>query len=121
MDKPKDIIIIPRHQVTLRFIEVPSIDPSELKSMVEFQALKELPYSKEEIITGFRNLGSYKKGFSYIMLAIAKRQLIEEMIAQRGSKPENIRLETESLYLYLVKKNIAKQDKVILVINIRKD
>ena len=121
MDKPKDIIIIPRYQVTLRFIEVPSTDSSEIKSMAEFQALKELPYSKEEIITGFRNIGSYKKGFSYIMLAIVKRQLVEEMMAQRGPKPENIKLETELLYLYLLKKSIVKQDKVSLVINIQKD
>ena len=121
MDKTKDILIIPRHQVTLRFIELPSIDPSEIKSMVEFQALKELPYSKEEIITGFRNTGSYKKGFSYIMLAIAKRQLVEEMIAQKDPKPENVRLETELLYLYTLKKGVVKQDKVSLVINIEKD
>jgi Tfp pilus assembly protein PilN len=121
LDKSKDILIIPRHQVTLRFIEVPSLDQSELKSMVEFQALKESPYSKEEIVTGFRNIGSYKKGFSYIMLAIVKKQLIEDMIAQRGSKPENIRLETESLYLYLVKRTIVKQDKTVMVINIQKD
>ena len=121
MDKPKDIIIIPRYQVTLRFIEFPSTDSSEIKSMAEFQALKELPYSKEEIITGFRNIGSYKKGFSYIMLAIVKRQLVEEMMAQRRPKPENIKLETELLYLYLLKKSIVKQDKVSLVINIQKD
>jgi len=121
LDKPKNIIIIPRRQVTLRFIELPSLDPSEIKSMVEFQALKELPYSKEEIITSFRNIGSYKKGFSYIMLAIAKRQLIEKMMAEKEVKPENIRLETELFYLYLLKKGIAKQDKVSLVINIQKD
>jgi len=120
MDK-KDILIIPRHQVTLRFIELPSLDPSEIRSMVEFQALKELPYPKEEVITGYRNAGSYKKGFSYIMLAVVKRQLLEEKMAEKELRPEHIRLETELLYLYLLKKNLIKQDKVTLVINIQKD
>ena len=121
MDKPKDILIIPRYQVTLRFIELPSVDSSEIKNMAEFQALKELPYSKEEIITSFRNMGSYKKGFSYIMLAIAKRQLIEDMMKERKARPESIALETEALYLYLLKKEVIKYDKVSLVLDIHKD
>lgn len=121
MDRPKDILIIPRYQVALRFIELPSIDSSEIKSMMEFQAFKESPYQKKEIITSFRSMGSYKKGFSYIMLAIAKRQHVEEMMAQKGVKPENIRLETELLYLYLLRKGIVKQDKVSLIINIQRD
>ena len=87
MENSKDILVIPRHLATLRFIELPSTELSEINNMVEFQALKELPYAKEEIITSFKNLGAYKKGFSYIMLAIVKRQLIEEMIKER--KTEN--------------------------------
>lgn len=121
MDKPKDILIVPRHQVVLRFIELPSIDSFEIENMVEFQALKELPYSKEEIIVSFRNIGSYKKGFSYIMLAIVKRQLIEGMMRERKARPESIMLETEALYLYLLKKEIIKHDKVVLVVDIHKD
>lgn len=121
MDKPIDVLIIPRYQVTLRFIELPSVDSSEIKNMVEFQALKELPCSKEEIIISFRNIGSYKKGFSYIMLAIVKRQLIEDMMKERKARPESITLETEALYLYLLKKEIIKHDKVSLVVDIHKD
>jgi len=121
LDKPKDILIVPRYQVTLRFIELPSVDPSEIKNMAEFQALKELPYSKEEIITSFRNIGSYKKGFSYIMLAIAKRQLIEDMMKERNPRPESVTLETEALYLYLLKKEVIKYDKVSLAVDIHKD
>ncbi len=121
MDKSKDILMIPRYQVALRFMELPSVDPSEIKSMMEFQIFKESPYQKKEIITSFRSVGSYRKGFSYIMLAIAKRQHVEEIMARNGIKPENIRLETELLYLYLLRKGIVKRNKVILVINIQRD
>lgn len=121
MDNPKDSLIIPRCQVALRFIEIPSADPIEIKNMIEFQAFKESPYTKEEIITSFRNIGIYKKGFSYIMLAIAKRQQIEDMIAQKRARPGNIRLKTELLYLHIFKKGIVRQDKVSLVINIQKE
>jgi len=107
--------------VVLRFVELPSTDHLEIRSMAEFQALKEIPYSKEEIIVSFRNLGSYKDGFSCIMLAVMKRQLAEDMIKDRKIKPEGMRLWTELLYLYMVKKGIVKHDKVSLVVDIQKD
>jgi len=121
LDRPKDILIIPRHKVVLRFVELPSVDPREIDSMMEYQVFKELPYQKEEITAGFRNIGSYKRGFSYIMLAVAKKRQVEEMIAQRGAKPENIRVDTELLYLYLLGKGMVKKGRVILFINIRED
>ncbi len=121
VDKAKDILIIPRHLVSLRFIELPSLDLFELRSMAEFHALKELPYAKEELIISSRNIGSYKKGFSYIMLVIAKRQDIQKMMGQEDGKLKNIRLETEIMYSYILKRDIAKQNKVSLIMSIRKD
>ncbi|MEK6732151.1 MAG: PilN domain-containing protein [Candidatus Omnitrophota bacterium] len=121
MEKVKDILIIPRYLAILRFIELPSIDSSEISNMAEFKALKELPYPRDEIITGLRNLGSYKSGFSYIMLAIVKKQLVEDMMKARKARPENIRLGTEILYLYMLKKGIIKQDKTNLIIDIQRD
>lgn len=121
MRRPKDILIIPRHKVILRFIELPSLDPLEIKGMMEFQIFKELPCQKEDIVSGFRNIGSYRKGFSYIMLAAAKRQYIKEIAALKKAKPGNIRLETELLYLYLLKKGIARQSKAILILYFCRD
>ncbi|MCX5693011.1 MAG: PilN domain-containing protein [Candidatus Omnitrophica bacterium] len=121
LKESKEVLIIPRYLAALRFIELPSLDASEIKSMAEFQAIKEWPYAREEIVAGFRNIGSYKKGHSCIMLAIIKRQQIEEMIARRKARPDSIRLETELLYLHLLKKGIARRSKVSLIINIQKD
>ncbi|MDP2912023.1 MAG: hypothetical protein Q8N76_06815, partial [Candidatus Omnitrophota bacterium] len=121
MGKVKDILIIPRYLAVLRFLELPSVDSFEISNMAEFQALKESPYPRDEIIMGFRNLGSYKKGFSCIMLAVVKRQLVEDMIKAKKTRPENIRLGTEILYLYMLKKGIIKQDKTNLIIDIQQD
>lgn len=121
MDRTKDVLIIPRCRAVLRFIEIPSTHPSEIKNIVEYHAIKELPYAREEIIAGFRNIESFKKGYSCIMLAIIKRQQIEEMIARRKARPDSIRLETELLYLHLLKKGIVRHGKVRLIINIQKD
>jgi len=117
----KNVLVIPRYLVTLRFIELPSIDEPEISQMAEFQALKELPYPKEEIIYSYRNLGPYKKGFSSIMLVIAKKQIIEQMMAEAKDKPDTVRFETELLYLYLLNLGIAKHDKITMAIEIHKD
>ena len=121
MDRTRDVLIIPRCRAVLRFIEIPSTHPSEIKNIVEYHVIKELPYAREEIIADFRNIGSFKKGYSCIMLAIIKRQQIEEMIARRKARPDSIRLETELLYLHLLKKGIVRHGKVRLIINIQKD
>lgn len=117
----RKILIIPRHLVTLRFIELPSTDSSEIKNMAEFQALKETPYSEDEIIMSYKNLGSYKKGFSYIMIAIVKKEAIEGLMHQNQNEVEAVRFETELLYSFLLQKGIAKSDKVSLAISIKKD
>lgn len=121
MDRTRDVLIIPRCRAVLRFIEIPSTHSSEIKNIVEYHAIKELPYAREEIVAGFRNIGSFKKGYSCIMLAIIKRQQIEEMIARRKARPDSIRLETELLYLHLLKKGMVRHGKVRLIINIQKD
>lgn len=121
MDAKRDILIIPRHLVSLRFVELPSTDDAEIKNMAEFQALKELPYAKEDLIVSYRKLGPCKKGFSLIMLAVAKREIIEEMLSAGKGKPEGIILGTELLYLSLIKKGLINPANVTLVINVNKD
>ena len=118
MNRSEAVLVIPRNKTALRFIELPSVDFFEIKGMAELQTIKEFPYPKEDLIVSFRNLGSYKKGFSYILLVIAKKQHIEEMLSEKGAVPDSVRLETELLYLYLLTKGMIKQDKVSLVINI---
>ena len=121
MNRSEDVLVIPRNKAALRFVELPSMDFFEIKGMAELQTIKEFPYPKEDLIVSFRNLGSYKKGFSYILLAVAKKQHVEEMLAKKGAASDSVRLETELLYLYLLTKSMIKQNKVSLVINIETD
>lgn len=112
---------MPRYLVTVRFIDIPSVDESEIEKMVEFQAIKEIPYPKEDMIISYKNLGSYKEGFSSIMLVIARRQTIEEKMRAMGQKVAAIRLHSELLYLYLLKKGIMNPDRVTLIVHIGGD
>jgi len=121
VDKEKKVLVIPRHLVFLKFIDVPSLEDSEIEKMAEYQALKEIPHPKEEIVISYRNLGSFKNGFSSLMLAVAGKDMIQKRIQglqSSGAKVEGIRLHSELLYLYLLKKGIIVSDKVSFIVYI---
>ncbi|MFH1782741.1 MAG: PilN domain-containing protein [Candidatus Omnitrophota bacterium] len=119
----ENILIIPRHKVFVRFLEVPSVDDNEIKSMVELQAIKEIPYSKEEMIIRSRKFPLVKEGFTSLMVVIAKKSIIEELLESEtgeGVSVENIKLYTELLYESLLSQGAIKKDKVDLILQVSK-
>ena len=111
------MIVIPRHKVFVKFVDVPSLDESEIAKMAEFQIAKEIPHPKEDLIISFRNLGSHKEGFSSLMLTVVIKDMIEEKIRE-ASYVDSIRLHSELLYLFLLKENVVSHDKVSLIIHV---
>lgn len=72
--KPGKVLIsFPTQHLTARILSLPSTDPKEIADIVDLQAVKQTPYSREEITSGFRILGSDASGYSRIFLAIAHR------------------------------------------------
>ncbi|OGX32633.1 MAG: hypothetical protein A3I43_01130 [Omnitrophica WOR_2 bacterium RIFCSPLOWO2_02_FULL_50_19] len=80
--KPKDAILaIPRQSVTTKTISLPSQDPAEIEEMAGFQAIKQIPYPKEEIVYGVDTIETTAEGYSKIMLVICHREMVERPIA----------------------------------------
>ena len=72
--KPTEVLIsYPAQHLTTRILSLPSVDPAEIKDIVELQAVKQTPYAREEITTGFQILSSDPSGYSRIFLAISHR------------------------------------------------
>lgn len=98
--KERLISAIPRYKVTTRLLRLPSTKESEIKGMVEFQAAKQLPYPKEEIITGFRTLGIDTEGYSRVMLVIAHQDVVNRHIRildESGMLPEMVGFRSEAI------------------------
>lgn len=124
MDKEANVLVIPRHLVFVKFIDVPSLEESEIIKMAEYQAVKEIPHPKEELVISYRNLGSFRSGFSSLMLVIAEKNMIEEKLRKKeamGINVESIRLHTELIYLYLLKKGVIDEGKTTFVVHIGKE
>ena len=87
--------------VTARYVELPSCELDEIKKMVSWQAMKQLPSHPDDIISDFRIIHQDKeKNNSYIMMVIASafkvKQLIE-ILSKAKLTPTQITLSSEGL------------------------
>ncbi len=91
---------LPRSLATVHALDLPSVNPAELADMVDFQALRQTPYSKEEILYDYRLAGSQRPGYTRVLLVIAQRSALRQrfhIFEEAGLEPERMTLGTEGL------------------------
>lgn len=112
--KSPDIInIIPSHLVITKNIEIPSVDPQEIKDIINLQAGRHTPYSREEIIVDYIDIGTYKNSYSKILLVIVNRNIVNrqfEILDKAGLKLERVFFAPEGL-AYSVSKILKLETK----------
>lgn len=77
---PEVICAISPNVTTTKNIEIPSLDPQEIKSIINLQAGRHTPYSREEIILDYINIGVYQRNYSKIFLVIVNRNVIKKQL-----------------------------------------
>lgn len=95
------LVCIPRHLVTIRILEFPSIDPKEIRDMVTLQVGKQTPYSREEIIFTYRPIHVEREGYTKVMLVIARRNIVDarvEVLQKAGIEVEKVAVSSEGVY-----------------------
>ncbi|MBF0571683.1 MAG: pilus assembly protein PilM [Candidatus Omnitrophica bacterium] len=75
------ICVIPASAATAKNIEVPSNDPEEIKSIINLQASRHTPYSREEVLISYINLGMNASNNTSILLVIVHRDIVKERIS----------------------------------------
>ncbi len=91
--KPDVITIIPLYLAITKNIEIPSQDQQEIKEIIDLQGSKHTPYSRDEIIIDYLNLGTYKKNYTKILLIIVTLSVIRrqlEILKVAGLKAEKV-------------------------------
>ncbi len=78
--KPEILCTIPSHLVTTKNIEIPSVDPEEIKSIVDLQAGRHTPYSREEILVGHIPIGVFQRNYTKVLLIIVNRDVIKKQV-----------------------------------------
>lgn len=92
---PKTPVIacLPRQVVNIRMLELPSTDSNEIADMVDLQVGKQTPYSRDEIVSDYKILGSDKEGYCRVMLVIVQKSVLR----QRFSMLEDARIEVQRM------------------------
>ena len=74
------ICVVPASAATAKNIEVPSTDPEEIKSIINLQASRHTPYSREEVLISYINLGLNTSNNTRLLLVIVHRNMVKERI-----------------------------------------
>jgi Tfp pilus assembly protein PilN len=78
--------------------------------MVELQVGKQTPYSRDEILWGYRVLGTAAGGYTRVMLAIAQRAVVRQrvnIVEEAGLEIEAVSVSTEGLLNWLSDSGVA--------------
>ncbi|MBU0504256.1 MAG: pilus assembly protein PilM [Candidatus Omnitrophota bacterium] len=97
---PEFISVISSSSVITKNIEVPSVDPQEIKGIINLQAARHTPYSREEIIVDYIDIGNYKNNYTKILLVIVVSSLIKkyvEILGGAGLGIEKVLLASEGM------------------------
>ena len=98
------ILVIPRQSVTTKTLSLPSHDPAEIEEMAGFQAIKQIPYPKEEIAYGASLIETTAEGYSKVMLVICHKDMVErplEVMRSCGFSPSKVTLSSFGILNWL--------------------
>lgn len=122
--KPDEVIIAhPSHSLTMRILSLPSTDPREIKDIVDLQAVKQTPYSRDEITTGFRIIDRDEAGYSRVLVAISHREVagryfkLNELAAITHSRMTAAAEGAQSWVGTLIQKGKIFKDESVLVLD----
>ncbi len=93
-------VLFGREGFSLQTLELPSTDAKEIASILELQLGKLTPYPRSEILFAWIILGSFREGYTRVLLAIARKTLIDsvlQFLKSKGITPQWVGVSTEGL------------------------
>ena len=122
---PNALGVISASSVMSKNIEVPSREPQEIEEIINLQSARYTPYSREEIIVDYINVGIYKNNYTKILLIIAALKVIKrnfEILQAAGLEVERLSITPESIcHLYWTISKVKTEDGPISIINVNED
>ncbi|NQT95818.1 MAG: pilus assembly protein PilM [Candidatus Omnitrophica bacterium] len=96
--------VVSREKTMVRTLRLPATETSEVENMISFEAAKQIPYSKEEIVSDYSILRTDSEGYTDIMLVVAHKNeinRIDDILKGADSHSNNIRLSSEGISAWL--------------------
>lgn len=93
-------ILFGRDMFSLRTLELPSLDPKEIASMLELQLGKLTPYPRAEMLSAWTTVGVLRDGYTSVLLAVTRKAVIEQVLQflkAKGVQPQWVGVSTQGL------------------------
>lgn len=94
------VLSIPTNLVITKNIEIPSQDPKEIRDIINLQAGRLTPYSRDEVIIDYINIGVFRQSYTKLLLVIVKKDIINKQLmlfADAGARINRIFLAPEAI------------------------
>ncbi len=103
LKKTEAINVIPSNTIISKDIEIPSVDKKEIREIIDLQAGRHTPYSRDEIIMDYSEIGVFHERYTKILLVIVKRDVVTrryEIIKRAGFKTYKAALSAEAISVW---------------------
>jgi len=116
------ILTVPANIVTTKNIEIPSLDEGEIKSIIDLQAGRHTPYSREEILIGYVSIGIFQRNYTKVLLVIVNRDVLKkqvDLLIRSGVRVERVLFSPEGMAgFYSRALNVKEEDPPVGIIDI---
>lgn len=124
--KSNSILVMPRSLVTVRYLQLPTTNPDELDSMIDMQVVRQIPYTREEMVFDYHITGITEEGFTKVLLAIVHRDIVSKylrILEKAGITPYSVELDSLAimeLFNFLISKDtkLSAGEKPVVLLNI---
>ncbi len=75
------VICAPAHLVITKNIEIPSQDPKEIEEIINLQAGRLTPYTRDEVIIDHIRIGVFRQSYTKLFLVIINKEVVQRQLA----------------------------------------
>lgn len=111
---------LPRHMVTVRMFELPSMDLAEIAGMVELQFGKQVPYSRDEVVADYRVMQP-RDGYTRVVLVVIQRGVLRacfRLAEAAGLNIETMAIGSDGLAQWAASRPGAMEDQAETLLDI---
>lgn len=123
--KARMFCFIPSHLVTTKNIEIPSLDPQEIRSIIDLQAGRHTPYAREEILVGYISICVFQRNYTKVLLVIVNRNVVKkqvDILSAAGVRLEKVLFAPEGLaHFYAQALKIKPEDIPVGIVHLTQD
>ncbi|MCM8831013.1 MAG: pilus assembly protein PilM [Candidatus Omnitrophica bacterium] len=119
--KPLIVDVITPNLVITKNIEIPSTNPEEIRQIINLQAARHTPYSKEEILVDYIEVGVYRQSYTKILLIIAPKNIIKkhfEILEKSGFGLDGVYFSPEALAVFFGELLKTEDHQPIILLNV---